>query len=104
MEALRAIERRRPAENSRRLGQAETCELRRLEIGSDPISPLDFSGQKFRRPRRQAKAQVNGGLKLGFEGLVIDAKRRLEGRYHVPDYIFRCVMEEGGEPRLTVEI
>src|SRR5262245_20537014 len=104
MEALRAIESRRPAEESRRLGQAESCKLGCLEVGGDPVGLLDFSGQKFRRLGRQAEAQVDGGLKLAFEGLVIDAECRLERGDHVADYIFGRIMQKGSKARMTVEI
>ncbi len=53
---------------------------------------------------RQAEADMDGGEQPVFEGLVVDAERRLERRDHVADHIFRRIVQKRHEPRMAVEI
>src|SRR5262245_57151506 len=75
----------------------------RLEISGGAIGGLDDCQQPRRQRYRQSKTHVDSGQQAGLDSLVGVADHCLEWRDHVPNHIFRSVVQQHGEAALAVK-
>ena len=79
-------------------GLGEARQLRRLEVGGDPVGGLDGHGDAVGQRRRQREAAVDGLQQPVLERLVVDADGGLERADEVADHVFGRIVQQRGQP------
>ncbi len=80
------------------LVRRETGDLCRLQPCRYPVRPLDLLFHGFRHLGRQSEPDMHRRHQARIHCLVSRPHRRLDGRDHIPDHIFRRVVQKRRQP------